>query len=85
MSVSFLPDAMTGEAPAQVPGPVIPRLPPVHVARPRLSDALLSCDCRLRLVCAPAGFGKSVLMSECARQVPGDTLLVWLDIGGRAL
>ncbi|MCF7201890.1 LuxR C-terminal-related transcriptional regulator [Pseudomonas oligotrophica] len=85
MSVSFLPDVMTGEAPTRVPGPVIPRLPPVHVARPRLAGALLASDCRLRLICAPAGFGKSVLMNECARQVPDDTLLVWLDIGGRPL
>ena len=85
MSVSFLPDVMTGEAPTRVPGPVIPRLPPVHVARPRLAGALLASDCRLRLICAPAGFGKSVLMSECASQVPDDTLLVWLDIGGRPL
>ena len=36
------------------------------------------------LICAPAGFGKTVLMSECARLVPPGTRLVWLDLGGRA-
>jgi ATP/maltotriose-dependent transcriptional regulator MalT len=35
------------------------------------------------LICAPAGFGKSVLMNECARLVTADTHLVWLDLGGR--
>src|SRR3546814_1368642 len=62
----------------------IPRLPPLHIDRPRLVRALLDTDCRLRLICAPAGFGKTVLMSECARLVPPGTRLVWLDLGGRA-
>src|SRR3546814_11380226 len=54
----------------------IPRLPPLHIDRPRLVRALLDTDCRLRLICAPAGFGKTVLMSECARLVPPGTRLV---------
>ncbi|WP_309137378.1 LuxR C-terminal-related transcriptional regulator [Pseudomonas sp. LS44] len=62
-----------------------PRLPLVHVPRPRLYQQLLANDCRLSLVCAPAGFGKSVLLSECARQMPSGTRLLWLDLGGRAL
>lgn len=83
MSVRFNPDAFSAEAPARLPVTSLPRVPPIHVPRPRLTDALLGADCRLRLICAPAGFGKSVLMNECARQVPSGTRLVWLDLGGR--
>ena len=83
MSVRFIPDALSAEAGAQGQVATIPRLPPVHIPRPRLIEALLAADCRLRLICAPAGFGKTVLMSECARLVPADTQLIWLDLGGR--
>src|SRR5690606_34818537 len=64
------------------PDPSLPRLPAAHVGRPRLSQALLSGDSRLTLVCAPAGFGKSVLLNECARQAPHGTRVVWLDLLG---
>ena len=83
MSVRFIPDALSAEASAAGQLASIPRLPPVHIARPRLVQSLLGSDCRLRLICAPAGFGKTVLMSECARLVPEGTQLVWLDLGGR--
>ncbi|AYC31833.1 helix-turn-helix transcriptional regulator [Pseudomonas cavernae] len=63
----------------------LPRLPVNHVPRPRLSRALLASECRLTLLSAPAGFGKSVLLNECARQAPAGTRLVWLDLSGRAL
>ncbi|RJG10363.1 helix-turn-helix transcriptional regulator [Pseudomonas cavernicola] len=62
-----------------------PRLPAAHVARPRLAQLLLASDCRLRLLCSPAGFGKTVLLNECARQLPADTTLLWLELGGRPL
>lgn len=84
MSVRFNPGAISAEAATQVQVATIPRLPPVHIPRPRLVNALVDARCRLRLICAPAGFGKSVLMNECARLVPADTHLVWLDLGGRA-
>ena len=84
MSVSFNPEAIRAEVPGRLPSVSLPRLPPLHIPRPRLTDALLEADCRLRLICAPAGFGKSVLMNECARLVPVGTRLVWLDLGGRA-
>lgn len=84
MSVRFIPDALSAEAGAVEQLASIPRLPPLHIDRPRLVRALLDTDCRLRLICAPAGFGKTVLMSECARLVPPGTRLVWLDLGGRA-
>jgi len=83
MSVRFNLGAISTEAAAQVQVATIPRLPPAHIPRPRLVEALLEDRCRLRLICAPAGFGKSVLLSECARRVPADTHLVWLDLGGR--
>jgi ATP/maltotriose-dependent transcriptional regulator MalT len=63
----------------------LPRLAPGHLPRPRLRDALLQADCRLRLLCAPAGSGKSVLLSECAAQCPADTQLVYLDLHGKPL
>ena len=63
----------------------LPRLAPGHLPRPRLRDALLQADCRLRLLCAPAGSGKSVLLSECAQQCPADTTLFYLDLRGKAL
>lgn len=61
------------------------RLPAQHVARRRLSEPLLASECRLRLLCAPAGFGKTVLLRECMEHLPHDTRLLWLDLGGRAL
>lgn len=61
------------------------RLPAVHVPRPRLYQPLLGAECRLSLICAPAGFGKSVLLSECVQQLPAGTQLLWLDLGGCAL
>ncbi|SDH64191.1 LuxR C-terminal-related transcriptional regulator [Pseudomonas panipatensis] len=63
----------------------LPRLPPQHVPRPRLRDALLRDDHRLRLLLAPLGSGKTVLMGECARVAPAGTAVVWLALGGRAL
>ncbi|MEO4046973.1 LuxR C-terminal-related transcriptional regulator [Pseudomonas sp. CAU 1711] len=62
--------------------PALPRLPAAHIARPRLTRSLLPGDSRLTLVCAPAGFGKSVLLGECARQAPPGTRVVWLDLLG---
>ncbi|QEY62618.1 helix-turn-helix transcriptional regulator [Metapseudomonas lalkuanensis] len=61
------------------------RLPPGHLPRPRLHDALLQGDCRLRLLCASAGYGKTVLLGECLQQIPADTRLAYLDLRGEAL
>ncbi|UUY09325.1 LuxR C-terminal-related transcriptional regulator [Pseudomonas sp. J452] len=63
----------------------LPRLPAAHIARPRLGDALLASDSRLSLVCAPAGFGKSVLLNECVRRAPAGTRVVWLELLGLPL
>lgn len=56
------------------------RLPRGHLPRPRLCDALMQADCRLRLLCAPAGSGKSVLLAECAQRCPQTTRLIHLDL-----
>jgi LuxR family transcriptional regulator, maltose regulon positive regulatory protein len=66
-------------------GPVLPRLPITHVPRPRLFRNLLSGDNRLTLICAPAGYGKSVLLAECMRQTSQQTRIVWLDLLGHTL
>ncbi|HEY6674840.1 MAG TPA: hypothetical protein VIZ59_07955, partial [Rubrobacteraceae bacterium] len=43
----------------------VPRVRPSVVARPRLRDALATSEGRrLTLVSAPAGFGKTTLLSE---------------------
>lgn len=71
--------------PLNPPGRRQPRLPAQHVARRRLVEPLLASECRLRLLCAPAGFGKTILLRECMQHVPPGTRLLWLELGGRAL
>lgn len=63
----------------------LPRLPPCVVSRPALLQRLLASEARLRLLCAPAGTGKSVLLGQCARHTPTTVERVWLDLGGRSL
>src|SRR3546814_6257968 len=84
MSVRFIPDALSAEAGAVEQLASIPRLPPLHIDRPRLVRALLDTACRLRRISGPAGFGKTVLLSEYARLVHLDTRLARLDLGGRS-
>ncbi|MEO4046931.1 LuxR C-terminal-related transcriptional regulator [Pseudomonas sp. CAU 1711] len=43
---------------------------------------MLARDCRLSLICAPAGYGKSVLLNECMRQARPNTRLIWIDLLG---
>lgn len=62
----------------------LPRPPRFHQNRPRLIDALLNSPCRVRLVCAPAGSGKTVLFTDCARQVE-QARVVWLSMSGQAI
>lgn len=81
----MLTRAIGSSVPVAPKAPALPRLPPLHLPRTRLTQPLLASECRLRLLCAPAGFGKSVLLNECARHLPRDTRLVWLDLAGRPL
>ena len=62
---------------------LLPRQPPGHVQRAQLQRRLLAQDCRLRLLVAPAGFGKSVLLADCARQCPPECSPLWLNCAGR--
>ena len=57
----------------------IQRPPPGHLPRLALQQRLLGDDCRLRLLIAPAGFGKTVLLADCARECPADYTLLWLN------
>ncbi|MCP8463248.1 LuxR C-terminal-related transcriptional regulator [Pseudomonas sp. ZM23] len=63
----------------------LPRLPRQHLPRERLHASLSAAECRLRLLVAPPGCGKTVLMSECARLAPVGIRVVWLGLGGRSL
>ncbi|MED5608108.1 LuxR C-terminal-related transcriptional regulator [Pseudomonas sp. JH-2] len=63
----------------------LPLLPARHLARPRLLQRLLGGRQRVNLLHAPAGFGKSVLLNECARQAGPRGRVAWLDLRGRPL
>lgn len=63
----------------------VPRLPPAHLPRRRLVELLHAEEERLRLLVAPAGFGKSVLLSEYLHQLPTQSRIIWLSLAGQAL
>jgi LuxR family maltose regulon positive regulatory protein len=57
----------------------VPRLNEAYVSRPRLLDTLeAGSPGRIVVVCAPAGFGKSALLADWARQ--GSTPIAWLSL-----
>ncbi|MBO3277395.1 LuxR C-terminal-related transcriptional regulator [Pseudomonas schmalbachii] len=55
------------------------------VPRPRLVAELLAGQPRLRLLCAPAGYGKSTLIRECLEQSDAQGRCVHLDLAGKPL
>lgn len=57
---------------------------PGHLSRPRLCEALLEAECRLRLLCAPAGSGKSAMLNECQQHCPANTRWLYLNLRGKA-
>ena len=60
----------------------VPGLRPDLVSRPRLAQRLEESRGRgLVLVCAPAGYGKSVLLAEWARRGPHPVAWLSLDAG----
>ncbi|WP_065615812.1 helix-turn-helix transcriptional regulator [Pseudomonas moraviensis] len=62
-----------------------PRLSSHHQPRTRLSEPLLAANARVRLLCAPAGSGKTALLTECLLQVRGECEAIWLPLAGVAL
>jgi len=63
----------------------MPRLSAHHLLRPRLAGPLLTAAARVKLLCAPAGSGKSALFAECAMQAPVGCLVYWLPLNGAPL
>ena len=63
----------------------LPRLSSHHQSRPRLSEPLLASVARVRLICAPAGSGKSALLTECLLQAPVACEVRWLPMAGATL
>ncbi|MGH8331202.1 MAG: helix-turn-helix transcriptional regulator, partial [Pseudomonas sp.] len=63
----------------------LPRLSSHHLSRLRLSELLLTSTARVKLLCAPAGSGKSALLAECLLQAPPQCVVHWLPLAGAAL
>ncbi|MHC8370335.1 LuxR C-terminal-related transcriptional regulator [Pseudomonas sp. MDT1-85] len=61
------------------------RLSSHHQSRSRLSEPLLASTARVRLICAPAGSGKTALLTECLSQAPTHCVVHWLSLAGGAL
>jgi len=61
----------------------VPRLRPFLVPRPHLIQQLnrgCQLGCKLALISAPAGFGKSTLLNAWVRQVEPSTSVAWLSL-----
>lgn len=67
------------------PAAVTPVLPEHHVPRLSLVALLQASRHRLSLLCAPAGYGKTVLLGESFSGCQGNEQTLWLCWGGRAL
>ncbi|WP_053149196.1 LuxR C-terminal-related transcriptional regulator [Pseudomonas sp. P97.38] len=76
---------MTAMTPCPDRPGLLPRLSSTHVPRRSLSEPLLTSEARVKLLCAPAGSGKSALFAECFLKAPADCRLHWLPLGGVAL
>jgi ATP/maltotriose-dependent transcriptional regulator MalT len=63
----------------------LPRLSTHHQSRARLTEPLLASTARVKLLCAPAGSGKTALLAECLLQAPLQCRVFWLPLSGVAL
>jgi LuxR family maltose regulon positive regulatory protein len=74
---------------AMTPNPdrpgLLPRLPSHHLSRERLVEPLLASTARVKLLCAPAGSGKSALLNECLLAAPANCRVCWLPLAGESL
>lgn len=55
----------------------------MFVPRPHLCDVLKRERCRLQLLCAPAGYGKTTLLRESLRDETVSGRVVWLSLDGQ--
>ena len=76
---------MTAMSPCPDRPGLLPRLSSTHVPRRSLSEPLLASGARVKLLCAPAGSGKSALFAECFLQAPKDCRVHWLPLAGSVL
>lgn len=60
----------------------LPRLSSHHLSRARLTEPLLTSTARVKLLCAPAGSGKSALLAECLLRAPSQCRVHWLPLSG---
>lgn len=63
----------------------LPRLSSHHLSRERLIEPMLASTARVKLLCAPAGSGKSALLSECLLRAPENCRVYWLPLAGASL
>jgi ATP/maltotriose-dependent transcriptional regulator MalT len=63
----------------------LPRLSPHHLSRDRLIEPLLASTARVKLLCAPAGSGKSALLAECLLRAPAQCQVCWLPLVGEPI
>ncbi|AWY42837.1 helix-turn-helix transcriptional regulator [Pseudomonas putida] len=63
----------------------LPRLSSHHLSRERLVEPLLAATARVKLLCAPAGSGKSALLTECLLRAPSGCRVHWLPLAGESL
>ncbi|WP_426414817.1 LuxR C-terminal-related transcriptional regulator [Aestuariirhabdus sp. LZHN29] len=81
--------ASAGGGGAPLPGAILgmklyrPPLPAGHIPRARLLERLNQSGCRLFVISAPAGFGKSTLAIEWLQQLPVDHRVAWLSLDER--
>ncbi|MEO8641119.1 LuxR C-terminal-related transcriptional regulator [Pseudomonas sp.] len=62
----------------------LPRLSTHHQSRARLTEPLMASTARVKLLCAPAGSGKTALLAECLLQAPTQCRVFWLPLSGVA-
>jgi LuxR family transcriptional regulator, maltose regulon positive regulatory protein len=62
----------------------LPRLSTHHQSRVRLTEPLMASSARVKLLCAPAGSGKTALLAECLLQAPTQCRVFWLPLSGVA-
>ena len=63
----------------------LPRLSSHHLSRERLIEPMLVSTARVKLLCAPAGSGKSALLTECLQRAPEHSQVCWLPLAGESL